>query len=223
VFVVAGLGNPGPKYAANRHNVGFMVIDRLAARLGGGAFRDKFNSAHLKTSRGGSEVVLLKPMTFMNLSGDAVQRALAFYKVAPDALLVVHDELDLPFADVRIKKGGGAGGHNGVKSLLDRLGGADFVRVRIGVGRPRGSRADSFVLSDFAPDERAELSGIVERAADAVERIVADGLVAAMNSFNVRPKEPKPPREPKEPKAPAGTRGAEEPKGAREPEDPAAG
>lgn len=200
MFVVAGLGNPGSKYAANRHNVGFMVADRLAARWGGGAFREKFGGEHLKTAARGAEVVLLKPMTYMNLSGDSVQKALAFYKVEPDALIVVHDELDLPFADVRIKKGGGAGGHNGIKSVLERLGGADFVRVRIGLGRPRGSGA-SFVLNDFDAAERAELAGILDKAADAVESIVVDGLTTAMNRVNVRPKPPKPRKEDAAPSA----------------------
>jgi PTH1 family peptidyl-tRNA hydrolase len=198
VFVVAGLGNPGAKYAGNRHNVGFMVADRLAARWGGGAFREKFGGDHLKTAARGTEVVLLKPMTYMNLSGDSVQKALAFYKVTPDSLIVVHDELDLPFADVRIKKGGGAGGHNGIKSVLERLGGADFIRVRIGIGRPRGSGA-SYVLNDFDASERTELGALLDKAADAVESVVADGLSKAMNRVNVRPKPPKPKKEENEP------------------------
>jgi PTH1 family peptidyl-tRNA hydrolase len=185
VVLVVGLGNPGKKYAKNRHNVGFMVAHRLARARALPDFREKWNALFTK----GEDVALLEPQTFMNLSGDSVQPAAAFLKVEPGSIVVVHDELDLPWKDVRLKVGGGHAGHNGLRSIIGRLGTPDFVRVRVGIGRPppgwAGDVAD-YVLHDFDPIEAAELPDVVDRALDAVERILRDGVQAAMNAVNTR-------------------------------------
>ena len=193
---VVGLGNPGKEYAAHRHNVGFMVVDALSVRLRADPFREKFSGACARAQIGGEPVVLLKPMTYMNDSGRSVQPALAFFKVDPEHMIVVHDELDLPFATVRIKFGGGHAGHNGLRSIVAHLGTADFVRVRIGIGRPppgfRGAPAD-FVLSSFDAVERAMLPDILKQAAESVLDVALRGVSVAMNTHNTRP-EKKPPK-----------------------------
>lgn len=191
MHLVVGLGNPGKKYERNRHNVGFMVVERLASSHGLGDFKEKFSGVWAKgeLSTGGSRhpVALLKPLTFMNLSGDSVQPAAAFLKVVPASVIVVHDELDLPWRDVRLKVGGGHAGHNGLRSIIGRLGTPEFTRVRVGVGRPpagfKGDVAD-YVLQDFDALERAELPDVVDRACAAVEQVVALGAQAAMNAVN---------------------------------------
>jgi len=189
VLLLVGLGNPGKKYDGNRHNVGFMVVDELARAGGFPDFREKFSGVYAKGSFAGQDVVVLKPMTYMNVSGDCVQPAAAFHKIAPADVVVVHDELDVPFGDVRVKVGGGHAGHNGLRSLIDRLGTPDFVRVRVGVGRPppgfRGEVAD-YVLSDFDAVERATLPDVVKKALDAITRIAKDGAQAAMNATNAK-------------------------------------
>lgn len=190
MHLVVGLGNPGKKYEKNRHNVGFMAIDRLRGAHALPDLKDKFSGlfsrGELTTARGRIPVALLEPQTFMNLSGDSVQPAAAFLKVPVSSVIVVHDELDLPWRDVRIKVGGGHAGHNGLRSIIQRLG-ADFVRVRVGVGRPppdfQGDVAD-YVLHDFDAAERSYLPAVIDRACEAVERIVADGASAAMNAMN---------------------------------------
>lgn len=185
MYIVVGLGNPGSKYQNHRHNVGFMVIERLADRFGREPFRDKFQGLFAKASLGSAEVGLLKPQTFMNLSGQSTQKALAFFKVELANLIVVHDELDLPFGTIRVKLGGGAAGHNGIKSIVQCCGGPDFVRVRVGLGRPRsGSGGANFVLSDFSRDECAELPNVLDSASLAVSDIVTRGVQAAMNVHN---------------------------------------
>ena len=188
-MIVVGLGNPGPEYATTRHNLGFMVVDELAARSGGVTFRSKFHGEYADARVGGQNAQLLKPLTFMNRSGRSVQAALAFFKIPPEELLVVHDELDLDFGDVRLKKGGGVAGHNGLKSISEQLGTPDYARLRIGIGKPppgfRGGGAD-FVLEGFRPAEKAELGQLVERAANAVELVAKHGLAAAMNTTNRR-------------------------------------
>ena len=185
MHLVVGLGNPGKKYERNRHNVGFMVAERLRASNGLPDFRDKFSGLFSK----GDAFALLEPQTFMNLSGDSVQPAAAFLKVEPANVIVVHDELDLPWKDVRVKVGGGHAGHNGLRSIIQRLGTPEFVRVRVGVGRPpadfKGDVAN-YVLADFDATERGELPDVVDRAAAAVERVVKDGAAAAMNALNTR-------------------------------------
>jgi PTH1 family peptidyl-tRNA hydrolase len=191
MHLVVGLGNPGKKYEKHRHNVGFMVVEHLARTHGMSDFKEKFSGVWTKgeISVGSSRfpVALLKPGTFMNLSGDCVQPAAAFLKVEPRNVVVVHDELDLPWRDVRLKMGGGHAGHNGLRSLIDRLGTPDFVRVRVGVGRPppgfKGDVAD-FVLQSFDSMEAVELPEVIDRACAAVEAVVAKGTQAAMNAVN---------------------------------------
>ena len=183
-LLVAGLGNPGPEYARNRHNVGWLVVDELARRHDG-QWRAKFNGRLAEIRIDGHKVALLKPETFMNDSGRAVQAAARFFKIEPDAVLVVHDESDLDIGRLQLRRGGGLAGHNGLRSVAAGLGGPDFLRLRVGVGRPeRGdprSLAD-WVLSDFAPNDDAE--AIVNRAADAVEALDADGLEGAQRRVN---------------------------------------
>jgi PTH1 family peptidyl-tRNA hydrolase len=190
MFLVAGLGNPGREHEGDRHNVGFVVVDAIAARAGAD-FRSKHQGLVARLALRARDVVLLKPQTYMNRSGDSVQPAAAFFKVAPGDVIVVHDEIDLPWGEVRLKLGGGHAGHNGLRDIIERLGTPDFVRVRVGVGRPASGaggdgRASAWVLSGFDAAQRAELPGIVDRAVDAVERVLADGVASAMNAVNVR-------------------------------------
>jgi PTH1 family peptidyl-tRNA hydrolase len=182
----AGLGNPGREYTRNRHNVGWLVVDELARRHGG-AWKGKFNGKLAEIRIDGHKVALLKPETFMNDSGRSVQAAMRFFKLEPDAVLVVHDEIDLPPARLQARLGGGTAGHNGLRSVASHLGTADFLRLRVGVGRPgRGDRRKpaDYVLSDFEPHEDAER--LVAAAADAVELLDAEGLEAAQRAVNVR-------------------------------------
>ncbi len=185
MHLIVGLGNPGAQYAGNRHNVGFMLIDRLAEELGQTAFRDKFRGEFCRTEIGESRapVVLLKPMTFMNLSGESVQAAMRFFQTKLPAVIVAHDELDLPFGTLRIKVGGGLAGHNGLKSIAQHCGGQDFVRLRIGIGRPRGA-GKSHVLSDFSSAERAELPDLLDRGVTMTQAMVKSGPRVAMNEFH---------------------------------------
>jgi PTH1 family peptidyl-tRNA hydrolase len=188
VYLLVGLGNPGAKYRDHRHNVGFMVVEQIAAKRAADAWKEKFKGRYAKTQIDGRECVLLEPMTYMNLSGESVQAAMQFFKVSLENVVVVHDELDLPWQRVQVKAGGGAAGHNGIKSLIQHCG-ADFVRVRIGVGRPPGGRStESWVLSDFDTSERAELPDVLVRAAGAAEAVVTKGVSAAANAFNQVPR-----------------------------------
>ncbi|WP_460746621.1 aminoacyl-tRNA hydrolase [Nocardiopsis oceani] len=184
-WLVVGLGNPGPKYAGNRHNAGFMVVDAIAAEKGE---RWKVHKAHaevVETRIDGVAAVLVKPRTFMNLSGGPVAGLARFYKVPMERIIVVHDELDIDFGALKLKKGGGSGGHNGLKSTTASLSGPDYLRVRFGVGRPPGRMdAAAYVLRDFSSAERAELDLNVERAADAVRTVLTDGLGKAQNIFH---------------------------------------
>jgi PTH1 family peptidyl-tRNA hydrolase len=191
VLLVVGLGNPGSRYAGTRHNVGFMVVERVAARTRAGAFREKFQGLFTKAELDGREVVLLEPLTYMNLSGESVQKAMTFFKVPLKDVVVVHDELDLAWRTSRIKVGGGHAGHNGLRSIMQQCGGPDFTRVRVGIGRPRSGPVDGYVLSDFDTAERAELDGELEKAARMVESIVARGPQAAMNELHREEKAPK--------------------------------
>ena len=191
-WLVVGLGNPGPTYAGNRHNVGAMVADVLGARVGG-SFRSHRSRASVLEGRlgvlpggaPGPRVVLAKPTTYMNESGGPVSGLAQFYKVDLDHLVVVHDELDLPSSTLRLKQGGGEGGHNGLRSITRSLGSKDYLRVRVGIGRPPG-RTDpaDYVLRDFSPAERRELPLLLEEAADAVEQLVIDGLLAAQQRWH---------------------------------------
>lgn len=190
MLLVVGLGNPGSKYAANRHNVGFMVVQRVAERARAGAFKEKFQGLFTKAEIGGKEAVFLLPMTYMNLSGESVQKAMTFFKVPLKDVVVVHDELDLEWRTARIKVGGGHAGHNGLRSIIQHCGGPDFTRVRVGIGRPRSGPVEGYVLSDFDTMERPELDGELQKAAVMVETIAAKGTQAAMNELHRDPKKP---------------------------------
>ena len=183
-LLVAGLGNPGGEHAQDRHNVGWMVVDELARRHGG-SFKGKFSGRLADVRLGDARLALLKPETFMNESGTSIQAAAAFYKVAPEDVVVVHDDVDLEVGRLQARLGGGLAGHNGLRSIASRVGSQDFLRLRIGVGRPgRGDRRPvaDYVLSPFAPEDDAE--ALVTRAADAVEALVADGLEETQRRFN---------------------------------------
>lgn len=197
MFLVVGLGNPGREHEGQRHNVGFMVTAVLRREDGLPEPKAKFGGFFTRGEIAGQAAAVLEPQTYMNLSGESVQPAAAFLKVEPRDVVVVHDELDLPWKDVRIKVGGGHAGHNGLRSIIGRLGTPDFVRVRVGIGKPppprgtvsgEGPRNNTkpWVLSGFDAVERADLPDVVARAADAVRRILKDGVAAAMNVVNTR-------------------------------------
>jgi PTH1 family peptidyl-tRNA hydrolase len=182
-LLVVGLGNPGPNYARTRHNLGFVVADLLAERMGSKFKVHKRSGAEIITGRlGGASVVLAKPRTYMNESGRQVAPLAKFYSVPPSDVIVVHDELDLEFGRVRLKLGGGEGGHNGVRSVAAALGTKDFLRVRIGIGRPPGRKDPAaFVLENFTAKERPGVGAICEQAADAAELLIELGLEPAQN------------------------------------------
>ena len=185
-LLVAGLGNPGGEYAETRHNVGFMVADELARRHGG-SWRGKFSGELSEVRADGIRLALLKPQTYMNESGRSVGAAARFFKVEPEALIVVHDDVDLASGRVQVRLGGGLAGHNGLRSVAQQLGTSEFGRVRIGVGRPeRGDQRPvaDFVLSPFPPE--VDVEALVARAADAVESVAREGLDEAQNRFNER-------------------------------------
>jgi PTH1 family peptidyl-tRNA hydrolase len=184
-WLIAGLGNPGPEYAHNRHNAGFMVADLLATRIGAGYKRDRARVQAATGRLGGWPVLIAKPMSFMNLSGGPIASVSGYYKIPPDRTVVVHDELDLPFGTIRLKLGGGDNGHNGLRSVTSSLGTRDYFRVRVGVGRPSGRQDPAdFLLSDFNSVERKELTFVVDQAADAVQALLDRGLSAAQNEFH---------------------------------------
>ena len=183
-LLVVGLGNPGREYARNRHNVGWLVADELAQRLGG-SWRSKFSGSLAEVRVGDHRIALLKPETFMNDSGRAVSAAMRFFKLEPDAVLVVHDEADLDLGRLQVRLGGGLAGHNGLRSVAAHLGTPEFLRLRVGVGRPdRGDRRPlaDFLLSDFELD--TDVGAVVSRAADAAEAVVTEGLDRAQTTFN---------------------------------------
>ncbi len=189
-WLIAGLGNPGPEYAANRHNVGFMVADLLAERIGGRFKRAGKAQAQVVEGRIGPpgpanrRVILAKPMSFMNVSGGPVTALRDFYKVPVANIVAIHDELDIDYGTLRLKFGGGDNGHNGLKSMTKAMG-PDYHRVRFGIGRPPGRiQVADFVLKDFSSTERKELGYFVDRAADAVECLVIDGLERAQGTYN---------------------------------------
>ncbi len=187
--LVVGLGNPGTQYQGNRHNVGFMVVDELLRRAGGPAGRSTFGAVVAVGPRAAQRVLFCKPMEFMNVSGQAVARVAQFWKVGPAETVVVHDELDLPFAQLRLAPGGGPGGHNGLRSIIADWGTPDFARVRVGIGRPPpGSDVAGYVLTNFPRAEQTELPHLVSEAADAVEAMLREGVTPAMNKFNVKKK-----------------------------------
>jgi peptidyl-tRNA hydrolase, PTH1 family len=184
-WLVVGLGNPGPGYSGNRHNAGFLVLDVLAQRMGARFKSHKARADVVEGRLSGERVVLAKPRSFMNDSGGPVSALRDFFKTPLDRIVVVHDELDLPYGGLRLKLGGGDNGHNGLRSVRRSLGSGDFNRVRFGIGRPPGSMdAAAFVLRDFGTVERKEIELNVEHAADAVEALLAEGLERAQNSYN---------------------------------------
>jgi peptidyl-tRNA hydrolase, PTH1 family len=200
VWLVVGLGNPGAKYARNRHNIGFQVVDGLVAKHGlpawkSGKLGGDTTAGVVTTERGRERCVLVKPMEYMNLSGFAVQRTADFHSVEPAAILVVHDEIDLELGMVRLKSGGGHGGHNGLRSIMEQLGGGGFARLRMGVGRdprvPPGADKQavaSWVLSDFPRDQAGVVTAMIQAGCEDIETVLARGIGPAMNQHNARPK-----------------------------------
>ena len=184
-WLVVGLGNPGPGYAATRHNAGFMVADLLAGRMGGRFKSHKSGADVLEGRIAGQRVVLVKPKSFMNLSGGPTVAARNFFKVPLEQIVVVHDELDIDYGQLRLKRGGGDGGHNGLRSITKLLGSKEYLRVRFGIGRPPGRQDPAdFVLKSFSSTEAKELPLNVDRAADAVEALLTDSLEAAQNKYH---------------------------------------
>lgn len=191
--VVVGLGNPGRRYEQTRHNLGFMVVEEVARRFGAsstGAAREQFESLVTDATVGGERVLLVRPQTFMNLSGSAVQPLMAFYKIPPADLLVICDDLNLPTGRLRFRADGSGGGHHGLEDIERRLGTRSYARLRIGLGLPAGFDVSAFVLGRFSPGETAVLEPAIRTAADGVEVWVGQGVQAAMNRFNAPPKPP---------------------------------
>lgn len=193
-WLIVGLGNPGPGYAGNRHNVGVMVVEEIARRTGSTlkAHKAQALAASVRLPQpsgapGGPAAIIARPTTYMNVSGGPVKSLMNFFKVPLDKLVVVHDELDIDFADVRLKKGGGEGGHNGLRSISSSVGSKDYLRVRVGIGRPPGRMdAADFVLKDFNSTEKKDLPFLVDDAADAVQTLVDLGLTDAQNKVHAR-------------------------------------
>lgn len=189
-WLIAGLGNPGAEYAGTRHNIGFDVVESLASAMGGRLSRHKRASALVLEGRvglpgSGARTILVEPTSFMNASGGPVKALMQFYDIAVDRLVVVHDELDIPFGAIRAKLGGGDNGHNGLKSIRSALGTGEFFRIRVGIGRPPGRQDPAdFVLKPFSSTERPEVATLAARAADAVETLVLHGLERTQQEFN---------------------------------------
>ena len=198
LWLIVGLGNPGPSYSGHRHNIGAMVVDELAARDGANLRSHKARAVASEVricvppggppgGASGPRAVIATPLTYMNESGGPVAGLMSFYKITVENLIVIHDDLDIPFADVRLKLGGGEGGHNGLRSITKSVGTRDYLRIRVGIGRPPGRMdAADYVLHDFTGAERTEVPLLVGDAADAAERLVAEGLVAAQQHWHCR-------------------------------------
>lgn len=183
--LIAGLGNPGDKYSNTRHNIGFMVIDALGARYGIRVVNNKKKSLTGSGIVAEEKVMMTKPQTFMNLTGEALGPLFSFLDIEIEDVIVVHDDLDLDFGRIKIKAGGGHGGHNGIRSIIPHIGGKDFIRVRVGIGKPpKGWDISNYVLNQFSSEEKKDLDDLLERAADAVETIISVGHLKAMNAFN---------------------------------------
>jgi PTH1 family peptidyl-tRNA hydrolase len=187
MFLVVGLGNPGEEYARTRHNAGFWVVERLCHRHGAGRRRRRYRGRYLEVEVAGHAAILFFPLTYMNRSGEAVAEAAVSKHIPLENIIVVHDDLDFPFGDVRVKKGGGTGGHKGLESIVASLGATGFNRVRVGIGRPEspGESPRDYVLSPFDASEEA-LAAVLDTAADCVEAIISEGVEAAMARFNRR-------------------------------------
>ncbi|HLL06413.1 MAG TPA: aminoacyl-tRNA hydrolase [Myxococcaceae bacterium] len=186
--LICGLGNPGREYERHRHNIGFMVVEALLPRARGELNQEKFQARVGQGTLGGERILFVEPQTYMNLSGRSLSEAARFYKVAVEDILVIHDELDLPFGRLQLKAGGGTGGHNGLKSSVQSLGADGFIRLRFGIGKPEGpnakERVAGYVLSNFDDGERRQLEEFIGRASDMVETWAREGLATAMNRFN---------------------------------------
>jgi PTH1 family peptidyl-tRNA hydrolase len=207
VRLLVGLGNPGPRYERTRHNLGFRAAQEAARALGASLDQTRWNAVLGQGRAAGEPVAVLLPQTFMNVSGESVQQAARFWKVDPGTIVVIHDDLDLEAGRVQVKVGGGDGGHNGLKSLRQHLGTPDFVRIRVGIGRPpQGWDPSDYVLGKFTQDEEAQLEPVIETAAQAAVDAVTKGPLAAMNRWNKRPKPPKAKGEQDEKKEEAGTK-----------------
>jgi PTH1 family peptidyl-tRNA hydrolase len=187
MYLIFGLGNPGSRYQFTRHNVGFMVLEKLAAQLEMELRQKSFDALWGKGKLKGKNVILAMPQTYMNLSGKAVRKLLAFFKADINNLIVIHDDLDLPFGTVRLKTGGGNAGHKGLESIVEQLGSSDFMRVRIGIGKPaEKARIESYVLERFEPKEEAVLKPIIQSAADAASEILLSDMQAAMVKYHTK-------------------------------------
>ena len=182
--LIVGLGNPGPEYARTRHNAGFLCVEELARRGGLKWERPRLKAAQARGKLAGRDVVLAKPQTYMNLSGTSVAQLVKWYKTPLSDLLIVYDELDLPFGQLRLRAGGSAGGHNGLTSVLQQLRTSEVPRLRIGVGRPEWGEPKGYLLSRFTKDQTERLPALIDRAADAAELWLREGLIAAMNRYN---------------------------------------
>ncbi len=185
-WMIAGLGNPGRKYERTRHNIGFMVVDALERALTGSSRLRRFDAEIFERTVDGGRMVLVKPQTFMNASGNAVGAAARWYRVPLDQLLIVYDDLDLPFGQLRLRPSGSSGGHNGMKSIIDRLGSEQFPRLRLGIGRGQQASTIGYVLSRFDANEEKQLPDVIGRAADAALSWQRDGIDVAMNEYNRR-------------------------------------
>ena len=185
-WLIVGLGNPGTRYARTRHNIGFMTVEAWAAEHSPASPRwtEKWKGHTTQVTASGRRCVVLKPQTYMNRSGASVVPAAQFHRVPPAQIVVVHDEIDFPTGRLAIKQGGGHGGHNGLRDIVAQLGSAEFVRVRLGVGRPVHGEVADYVLSDFSPDQQGPTADMIERAAKALTCMMTDGVVMAMNKFN---------------------------------------
>jgi len=184
--LIVGLGNPGPQYEKTRHNIGFMVVDAIAREHNIDLSKNKFNALYGAGDIGQTPCVLLKPQTFMNLSGRSLVPALAFYQIPIKRVIVIHDELDIPYGQIRLKTGGGHAGHNGLRSIIELTGSADFMRVRMGIGRPKFGDVSSFVLSPFQSEEQMTLSDFCQQATQDIQTVLQLGINQAMNQVHSR-------------------------------------
>lgn len=187
MILIAGLGNPGKEYENTRHNVGFLTIDKIAEEVGVKITKKGFQSLYNLGQFEESKILLLKPQTYMNNSGNALREAREFYKIDTDKIIVIHDEMDLPLGRIKLKKDGGSAGHNGIKSIIPNIGSDNFARVRVGVGKPYDkNNVIKHVLSGFSKEERQQLPQVIESARDSVFAIIVSGIEKAMNEFNIR-------------------------------------
>ena len=193
MILVVGLGNPGKAYSRSKHNLGFMVVDEVASRIGATLSKKGFTALYGEVVQEEKKLLLLKPQTYMNRSGQSVSQAAEFFKISAQDIIVVYDEMDLPLRNLKIRRGGGSAGHKGIESIIAHLGDDNFVRVRVGIGKPEDkSKTVNHVLSHFTKEESSILEGVVNRAADAVLEIIARGVESAMNKFNKKNDSPSP-------------------------------